>query len=179
MSEPVGQILSPIQDPFGRVVYRWSSAFALGGGLVLLAMTLMSVTSVALRSVGLTPIPGDFELVQLGCAVCVSMFLPYCQMRRGHVMVDFFTVAASERTKAVLDAAGALLLAACAALIALRLAAGMLDSRASGEASMILNVPIWWAYAPMIPSFLLLALAGLYTAWDHWRRVGRSAGGRP
>jgi TRAP-type C4-dicarboxylate transport system permease small subunit len=173
MSEPIAPVLSPIQDPYGRAIYRLASAFALGGGLVLLSMTFMSVASVAMRGVGLQPIPGDFELVQLGCAVCVSLFLPYCQMRRGHVMVDFFTVLASARTKARLDAAGALLLALAAALVSLRLAYGLVDSRASGEATMILGVPIWWAYAPMIPSFALLAVCGLYTAADEWRK-GRS-----
>lgn len=171
MSESMGQVLSPVQDPIGRVVYRLSSWFALGGGLVLLAITLMSVASVALRGVGLRPIPGDFELVQLGCAVCVSMFLPWCQMRRGHVMVDFFTVRASERAKALLDTAGALLLAVCAALITWRLSHGMLDARASDESTMILGVPIWWAYVPMVPSFALLAATGLYAAKVSLRRT--------
>ncbi|MBI3140811.1 MAG: TRAP transporter small permease [Rhodocyclales bacterium] len=171
MSEPMGQVLSPVQDPYGRAVFRLAAGFALGGGLVLLAIALMSVASVLMRSFGMKPIPGDFELVQLGCAVCVSMFLPYCQMRRGHVMVDFFTVLASGRAKAVMDAGGALLLALAAALLSLRLVSGMLDSRASGEATMILGVPIWWAYVPMIPSFALLAVAGLYTAMDEWRKV--------
>lgn len=171
MSEPMGQILSPVQDPVGRAVYRLSSWFALCGGLVLLSITLMSVVSVAMRGFGLRPIPGDFELVQLGCAVSVSMFLPWCQMRRGHVMVDFFTAHASERAKALLDSFGALLLAAAAALVAWRLFLGMLDARASSESTMILGVPIWWAYAPMVPSFGLLAAAGLYAAKASLRRT--------
>ena len=45
---------------------RWS---AIVGGVVLCAITLMSVTSItgrALSGVGLGPVPGDFELVEVG-----------------------------------------------------------------------------------------------------------------
>ena len=31
---------------------------------------------------------------------------------------------------------------------------------------MLLAVPIWYAYLGMVPSFVLLALAGLHTAWS-------------
>lgn len=62
---------------------------------------------------------------------------------------------------------GALLLAACAALLAWRLALGTLNVRANQETTMILAVPVWYAYAPMVPAFALLAVTGCYTAWQH------------
>jgi TRAP-type C4-dicarboxylate transport system permease small subunit len=99
------------------VLYRVSRWLSLAGGLTWLAMTLMSVASVALRGLGPRPIWGDFERVQLGCAVCVSLFLPWCQVRGGHVIVDFFTLHLAERRRTLLDATGAPLLAACAGLI--------------------------------------------------------------
>jgi TRAP-type C4-dicarboxylate transport system permease small subunit len=105
-------------------------------------------------------------LVQLGCAICVACFLPYCQVQRGHVIVDFLTLRCSAATKALLDAIAAMLLAICAAVLAWRLWVGALDVRAAGESSMILGVPIWWAYAPMVLAFTLLAAVALYSAWN-------------
>jgi TRAP-type C4-dicarboxylate transport system permease small subunit len=86
------------------------------------------------------------------------------------VIVDFFTVNLERRNRAWLDAFGAVLLAACAALIAWRMGLGLISARASGESSMLLGVPIWLAYVPIVPSFALLAIAGCYTAWADFKR---------
>ena len=143
-------------------------AFALAGGAIFALLTLMSAASIIGRHAG-RPIQGDFELVQLGCAVAIAFCLPYCQWRRGHIIVDFFTVRASARTRGVLDALGALLLALVMALVAWRTGAGALAIKASRETSMIMGVPIWYAYALMVPAFALTAAAGLEAAWRYWR----------
>ena len=39
----------------------------------------------------LRPINGDFEMVQMATAIAVFSFLPYCQARRGNIVVDTFT----------------------------------------------------------------------------------------
>lgn len=169
MSEPLWEQMLLPRDGFGRLLYRLCRGFALVGGLVLLAITLMSVGSITGRWLFGAALLGDFELVQMGSAIAVAAFLPWCQMRRGHVIVDFFTGGLTPRARALLDAFGALLLAAVAALIAWRMVLGTADMKASSESSMLLGVPIWYAYVLMTPSFFLLALAGLYTAADHLR----------
>jgi TRAP-type C4-dicarboxylate transport system permease small subunit len=141
-------------------------AFAFAGGVVLVAMTGMSVVSIAGRTVLGRPLAGDFELVQLGCAVAVAAFLPYCQLRRGNIIVDFFTVRAGPRVQGALDALGALLLAAVMALLAWRTAAGMLTVKAAGEITMIVGFPVWLGYAAIVPSLALTALVGLVTALE-------------
>jgi TRAP-type C4-dicarboxylate transport system permease small subunit len=141
-------------------------AFAFAGGVVLVAMTGMSVVSIAGRTVLSRPLAGDFELVQMGCAVAVAAFLPYCQLRRGNIIVDFFTVRAGPRVQAALDALGALLLAAVMALLAWRTAAGMLTVKAAGEITMIVGFPVWLGYAAIVPSLALTALVGLATALE-------------
>lgn len=141
-------------------------AFAFAGGVVLVAMTGMSVVSIAGRTVLGRPLAGDFELVQVGCAVAVAAFLPYCQLRRGNIIVDFFTVRAGPRVQAALDALGALLLAAVMALLAWRTAAGMLTVKAAGEITMIVGFPVWLGYAAIVPSLALTALVGLVTALE-------------
>jgi hypothetical protein len=90
-------------DPIGRLLERLAQGLAVFGGLVLTALTLISLYSVLMRNLVGAPIQGDFELVQMGCAVSVAAFLPFTQLRNGNVFVDFFTARASSRTKARLE----------------------------------------------------------------------------
>ena len=151
-----------------RILENLCKALALAGGAVLAALALMSVASIVGRVAG-RPIQGDFELVQFGCAVAIAFFLPYCQLMRANIIVDFFTVRSSARTQRALDAGGGLLLAVSMALLAWRTGAGTLAMEAGGETSMIMSVPLWYAYAAMTPGFGLAALAGLHSAWLDWR----------
>jgi TRAP-type C4-dicarboxylate transport system permease small subunit len=141
---------------------RWT---AIAGGAVLLAITLLTVASVVLREVTGRPIPGDFELVEIGCAVAVFAFLPYCQMIGGNVLVEFVTARAPVRVQAALDALAQLAYTLIAALLAWRLALGGADLKAYGETTMVLGVPVWWAFVPIVPATVLLALACAHTAW--------------
>jgi hypothetical protein len=45
-------------------------------------------------------------------------------------------------------------------------------ARESGESTMILAVPVCWAFVPMVPAFALLALNGLHTKLTHLRLAG-------
>jgi TRAP-type C4-dicarboxylate transport system permease small subunit len=152
-----------------RALDGLARAFAFAGGALLVAITGMSVASIVGRAVLGTPVPGDFELVQVGCGAGIAMFLPYCQLRRGNIIVDFFTVRAPRRVQAALDAFGALALTAVMALLAWRTAAGMLTVKAAGEVSMIVGFPIWIGYAAIVPSLGLAVLAGLATALEAWK----------
>lgn len=172
MSESLGAPLPAPPDPLGRWLFHISRGLAALGGLVLVAITLMSVASIASRALTSRGLLGDFELVQLGCAVAVAAFLPWGQMRGNHVVVDFFTEGLRARGKDWLDAIGAALMALCAAVVAWRMVIGTLDLRASQESSMLLGVPTWYAYALMTPSFAVLAVTALYTAW---RKLTRRA----
>ena len=143
-----------------------AKAFAFAGGAVLVAMLGMSVSSIAGRAIFNTPIPGDFEFVQLACAASIAAFLPWCQLRRANIIVDFFTTGLPRRAQAVLDAVGALLLAAVMALVAWRAGLGAEAVYASGERAMISRVPQWIGYAAIVPSLALTAVVALYTAWE-------------
>ncbi len=164
-------------DRFGHLLFLVARALALAGGLVIVALTLMSLASIAGRALLDTPVPGDYELIQLGCAVAVASFLPLTQLRGGHVIVDFFTAHARPSVREWLDALGALLVGLAGALIAWRMTHGAISLREANDQSTILGVPTWYAVALMLPSFALLAVCGLYTAWLHAKRVLASAAG--
>ena len=141
---------------------------ALAGGAILAALTLMVMASVVGRTLG-RPIQGDFELVQVGCAVALAFFLPYCQWRRANLIVDFFTARLSARAQHRLDALGAVLLAVVLAVLAWRIGTATLIIYAANEVTMIMGVPLWYPYALMVPAFALAALVGLNTAVVSWR----------
>lgn len=157
----------------GRTLEALAKAFAFAGGAVFVVMIGMSATSIASRTLLGRPLPGDFELVQLGCAIGIAAFLPWCQMRRGNIIVDFFTARLPARGQALLDAAGALLLALALALVAWRAGAGAISVYESGERAMISRYPQWIGYAAIVPSLALAALAGLHTAWDSLKQALR------
>ena len=150
----------------GRALELLAQAFAFLGGAVFVAMIGMSVTSIAGRTFWGQPVQGDFEYVQYACALGVAAFLPWCQMQRGNIIVDFFTTGLSRRKQAWLDALGALLVAVVLGLVAWRAGVGAQAVLASGERAMISRVPVWIPYAGIVPSLAVAALAGLYTSWE-------------
>lgn len=161
------------QDAVGRFLLAWSQLSALGGVALLVAVCLLSTWSVLGRALFDTPVTGDVEMVQVACALAISSFLPYAQMKNAHVIVDFFTHNAGPRLRALLDVLAALLLAVAAVWLAWRSALGALDSYRSGETSMILGWPQWWAHLTIAPGFALLALTALYTAWQQAQLLRR------
>ena len=157
----------------GRALHRLCHGFALFGGLVLVLIMLLSVASIIGRSLFLAPIQGDFELVQIGCAVAVFAFMPWCQLRGGHIVVDFFTTKARPAVRARLDAISHTLLGLVAALIAWRLVFGAIDLFEYEETTMVLRIPSWLGYVPATLSAALLSAVSFYTAWrsiDETRR---------
>ncbi len=153
-----------------RLLLRRSSAvFALAGGAVACAVALMTVFSIAGRAWLAAPIPGDIEITQMGIALAISLCLPWCQLRGANIIVDFFTQGLAVRQQGVLDGLGCLLLACMCALLSWRTAAGALAVREAGETSMILGLPMWWAYAALAPGLALTALVAMVQAVGHWR----------
>ncbi len=138
---------------------------AIGGGLVLVALTILTVVSVILREVTGRPIPGDFELVEIGSAVAAFAFLPYCQMVGGNVIVDFVTARAPQRLCTFLDATARLSYTLFAALLTWRLILGGLDMYAYADMTMVLRVPIWWGFVPIVLSTILLTAMCALTTW--------------
>lgn len=155
------------QTGIGKALRYFVTTLALLGGLVLVLLAAMSVVSIFGRVLFSKPIQGDFELAQMMAAVAVSLFLPYCHLRRAHVVVDFFTAKASKRFKHWLDALAGLLLTLVAGVFARQLFIGMTDAQNSGETSMLLGVPIWWPYTALVLAFASLSLTALYFALLH------------
>lgn len=175
LEQRVGNIL--------RLPARWLAFF---GGLVLTAIALLTVVSIigrALTGFGLSPIPGDFELVEIGSAVAVFCFLPWCQLNRGHVRVDILNRVLPRRFNTFLDVLGDLAIAVIAMVITWRLWMGMgervtwfsQDVRDaigfgykpfSPDSTFILGWPTWYGYAVGVVACVLFTLISFYTVWQ-------------
>ena len=160
-------------SPRRGALVRLAELLAYAGGAIFVVIALLSVGSIVSRALWSRPLPGDYELVQYAGAVFVSMCLPLTQLRRANIIVDFFTVRASEATRARLDAFGALLLAAVMALLAWRLCVGTISMHEVGETTTILGWPLWIAYAAMVPGVALTALLGVRSAIVDLREAQR------
>lgn len=166
MAEPIDRPEVRPSGPLGKGIAAACALLAILGGVAFLIEALMSVTSVVGRALFSLPVPGDYELVQMLSAMGIAMCLPYCQLKRGHVFVDFFTLWASPGLKRVLDAIASLLLAGVSFVLAWRIWIGMLEMREYGETSMVIALPVWWGYIPVAPSFVLLGITALLTFAD-------------
>lgn len=163
----------------GRALLLAARGLAVAGGFVLAAITVVTTFSIVGRAVASAPIPGDFELVEMGTALAVFAFLPYCQLVRGNVAVDFFTSRAPARVKALLDLAANLVFTLIAGLLTWRLALGGAELRAYAETTMVLRVPVWWGFVPAVLCLGFLTATCAYTAGCGAAAVlARPAGGK-
>ncbi len=145
-----------------------SRALALFGGLVLVAMALMTFVSITGRSLiwaGFGPVPGDFELVEIGAAVAVFSFLPYCHLMRGHVTVDLLVERLPPRAFSFLTLLGDLTIALIAGIVAWRLWLGLGEKLQYGESTMILGAPLWYGFALSMVGAAWFFVVSIYVLW--------------
>jgi TRAP-type C4-dicarboxylate transport system permease small subunit len=147
-----------------KVLELLAKACAIAAGVLLTVITLMTCVSLIGRNTAGWTIVGDFELSGFAAGAAIALFLPWCQWRRGNIMVDFFTAKASDATNARLERAGALLLAACMALLTWRTAIGGLSAWKSQASSMMLGLPEWIVYCGIVPPLALTAAIGFMQA---------------
>ena len=138
--------------------------FAIVGGLLMVFITLMTVVSVIGRDTIGKAITGDFELSGAACGAAVALFLPWCQFKRGNIIVDFFTAKTSEQTQGFLDRLGALILAVVMAVLTWRTTLGGISAYQSNSGTMMLGFPEWMVYSAIVPGLALTCAIALAQA---------------
>ena len=103
-----------------RVLQNLAKLSAILAGVLLTGITLMTCVSLIGRNtVGITLV-GDFELTGVATGAAIALFMPWCQLKRGNIIVDFFTARAHASVVDRFDRLGAFLLALVFALLAWR-----------------------------------------------------------
>ncbi len=141
---------------------RWC---AIAAGVLLTVITLMTCVSLIGRNTTGWTIVGDFELSGAAAGAAIALFLPWCQIRRGNIIVDFFTAKATAATNLRLDRLGALLLGVSMALLAWRAGIGGISAWTSQAGTMMLGFPEWIVYCGIVPGLALTAVIGLAQAF--------------
>lgn len=183
---PAG-VLPGLEAQVGAVIGFAALILAVAGGLIFTGLALMTTLSIvgrALVSLGLGPIPGDFELLEAGTAIAVFAFLPWCQLRGGHVTVDLLVERFPAKLAEAFTLLGNLAMTAVAALLAWRLYAGMGDRFRYNETTMILGIDLGIPYAASLVGAIFFVIASAYTVWRSVNRVAaapwtRAVEGRP
>jgi TRAP-type C4-dicarboxylate transport system permease small subunit len=134
---------------------------ALAGGVFLLLAIVITLVSVIGRYGFGEPVPGDYELVEIICAVGIFLFFPYTHAVSGNITADFFTSGLSLRRQRLLDIVNDIVFALVATLLTWRLSEGLMEKFASGETTILIRIPLWWAYSVAVLSMGLLALVCL------------------
>lgn len=137
---------------------------AILAGVVLTLITLITVMAVLGREVLGKTVAGDFELVGVAAGAAIALFLPWCQVKRGNIVVDFFTAGASDQAIKHMDRFGSLLMALMAGIFAWRSTLGGINVYDTHSGTMMLNFPEWIIYALMVPSLALTCLVALLQA---------------
>lgn len=173
MTEPLPDAQSTTHafGPYGRGLMLTCQGLSIAGGLLFVALVVMSIVSIVGRKLISAPVPGDVEVLQMVAAAASASFFAYCHMSRGDVRVDFFTSRASDRLVHALDTLASTLVGLFGLVLTWRVWAGAKGALASLESSAVLGWPVAAAQFAMVPGFTLLALAGFYMAVWHGRQA--------
>ncbi|MCS6995950.1 MAG: TRAP transporter small permease [Casimicrobiaceae bacterium] len=161
-----------------KTIERLAAGLAVAGGLLLCALALMIVVSVTGRAfvrVGLGPIPGDFELVEVGAAICVFFFLPWCHLRGGHATVDLFYSRFPLPLQRAVTVVSEWLMLILWLLLTWRLGVGLIEKYRAGETTFILQWPLWWGYALCMAAAVAGCVVYASKAWVVSRAGGAVA----
>lgn len=158
-----GQLIAT--GPFGRWLESCATYMAVLGGIILVALSIFTVISVLGRAAFDSPILGDSEVTEMACGLAVFMFLPFCQIKGGNIVVDFFTVGITNSRRATLDIFHNMIFTLVVVIITWRMMAGGIDAWNHGEISMMLSLPIWLGYTGGVLAMVLLTLVCSYTIY--------------
>jgi TRAP-type C4-dicarboxylate transport system permease small subunit len=177
-----------------RTVRSLARVTALAGGLVLLALILLTTASIIGRSLnklmhtpffaenltgfsqwmlstGVGEINGNYELLEAGMAFAIFSFLPICQLYGSHATVDIFTSVLPRRTNRWIGVFWEIVLALVILLIVWQLYGGMERYIRNGQTTLFLQFPVWWSYAA---SFAAGAVACIVAAYCALVRTGEA-----
>ena len=181
------QLATSAEALAGRELERIARALAYFGGVVLISFAVMTVLSTIGRAfvglqIGLGPIPGDFELVEAGTAVAVFCFLPWCQLKQGHVTVDIVADHLPARVNLTLILIGNVLVLAVAFVVAWRLWMGFGEQVTwfsqpardmlgfgykpfTNNTTYVLGMPLWYSYLLSFIGAAFFAFVSIFTVW--------------
>jgi TRAP-type C4-dicarboxylate transport system permease small subunit len=147
-----------------KLLEQLAKLCAILAGVLIIVITLMTCVSLIGRNTTGWSIVGAFELSGFAAGAAIALFMPWCQVKRNNIIVDFFTNRAPQSVQDGLDRVGAFTVALAMGLLAWRTAIGGINAWNSGAGSMMMGLPEWTVYVGMVPPLALTAVIGLAQA---------------
>ncbi|MGO4855412.1 TRAP transporter small permease [Phaeovulum sp. W22_SRMD_FR3] len=151
-------LLAPRPSALDRVMHRATLLLAAVSAVSLVLMLALVFVSVIFRYLLATPILGVNEIVQLASVAVVMLALPYCTAQNGHVGVDVLDEAIGAAGRYIGDIQSRILSGVVLAVLVQRAALKALDAREFGDATNMLNLPLWPFYAFIAAGMALCVL---------------------
>lgn len=125
------------------------------------------------REAGFGAITGDFELVEAAMAFAIYCFMPLALAGRAHAAVDILVNRLPKPISRALSLIADIALAVFFVLLAVMLAEGMASKLRSGQVTLMLQFPLWWAQAaaffPAVVTACVAVWLALAHTWAAWR----------
>ena len=150
------------KDKIGQLLLYFSIFFTIFGGALLLAIIFLTFMSIFGRVFFSRSLLGYFEIVELMSACIIFSFLPICQIKRGNLILEFFTSNFNETKRKIMDLSCHLILSIVYFFFTLYMFLGAVDMFIYNEETMLMRIPIWIGFIPAIFSFFLLFLISFY-----------------
>ena len=109
---------------------------------VLFLMMILTTGDVLGRRL-FSPIPGTFELTELGMVILVFFSMGYTQVRKGHVNIDLIVAKFSTRVQALFDAVTYLIMLVLLVLVTWQLFAHANRLLATNNVTGVLGIPLY------------------------------------
>tara|TARA_B100001939_G_scaffold305246_1_gene284098 strand:+ start:2041 stop:2520 length:480 start_codon:yes stop_codon:yes gene_type:complete len=140
-----------------NIIIYWA---LIGGGL-LLFLLLINVFGIAFDNITQNVPYTPYELIQFLMPVIIFNFLPYCELRSAHITFDYFIERFEKRVILLLSIIKSTIVILISTYILHQMIYGMIDYYSFGYETVIMSIPIWLSYPPILMSLFLLILAAI------------------
>ncbi|MEW7007480.1 MULTISPECIES: TRAP transporter small permease [unclassified Lentilitoribacter] len=155
-----------------KILIKTIELWAILGGILLMGAVFVTVlnvmgftANVLVRPFGgyVSGLSGFEDMVTLWVGVVALSFMPYCQLKHGHIAVDVFMKSAPAWLQNTMHFISNLLMVAVAIFLGVMLYHGMVEARGDGTVTAVLGWPVWGFMLPGIMSSALWTIAALMT----------------
>ncbi len=147
------------------VIDRLCLYSAIIGGLILYCLAIIVAVSAAMRELKYGGITGVYELVEFACGISAFLFLPLCQLKKGHVTVDLFTNPLPGGARNFLENFWAIVFAICWVSLAWCMLLGGLDKYEYKDATQELELKYWIVYVVAVYGSVLSAFVAILSVF--------------
>ncbi len=140
-----------------NIITYWA---LIGVGLLILLL-LINVCGIAFDNINYNVPYIPYELIQFLMPVIVFNFLPYCELKSAHITFDYFAERFEKRVILLLSLIKSTIIILISTYILHQMIYGMIDYYSFGYETVIMSIPIWLSYPPILISLFLLILAAM------------------